>query len=137
MSGSNPIGPPQHDVHLGRGLPFRQVDGTQIDLTGGPVEADRVAFTNHDRSDRELSIADVDHLCAAHRRLAPAPCHHGGVAGQAPLRREDAFGDRHAVDVLRRRLVFHQDHVVALVVGLDGSIRAEVDLADRSPRRRS
>ncbi len=129
------VGPAEHGVHFGRHVALGKVDGSEEDVTGRTVEADRVALGDDDGADREVIGGDVDHPGSTDRRLAPPPGHHGRVAGQAPTRGEDPLGYRHAVYVLGRGLVLHEDHVVTLVVGLHGRIGTEVHLADGGPRR--
>ena len=70
-----------------------------------------------------------------HRRLAPAPGHHGGVADQAAPGGEDALGGQHAVDVLGRGLAADQDDLLAPLGRGLGIVGGQVDPAHRRPGR--
>ena len=84
---------------------------------------------------RLLGVGD-DHLAgAADAGLAHAARDHGGVAGHAAARGQDALGGVHAVDVLGRGLDPHQDHGLAGGRHLLGMVGAEHDLAGRRARR--
>ena len=63
--------------------------------------------------------------------LSPAARDDGGVAGLAACGREDAFGQMHAGNVFRARLLAHQqDRVFGVrVMMLDGRNGGEDDLA--------
>ncbi len=63
------------------------------------------------------------------RRLAPAPGHDGGVADQPAAGGEDALGGGHAVHVLGRGLVAHEDDLLAPVGGLGRPVGGEARLA--------
>ena len=77
------------------------------------------------------AVAQAQHLGADDGRLAPAPGHHGGVADQAAPGGEDALGGQHAVHVLGRGLVAHQDDLLAALGRGRGVVGAEVDAARR------
>ena len=73
---------------------------------------------------------DAHRLGADHRRLAPAPGHHGGVADQAAPGGEDALGGQHPVHVLGRGLAADQHHLLAPLGRGLGVVGGQVDPAD-------
>ena len=85
----------------------------QHHLAGRAVDGDDVAVL-HDRRRARVIVR----ACVVDAQLAGAgdagPAHaardHGGVAGHAAARGQDAGGGVHAVDVLRAGLDPHQDH---------------------------
>ncbi len=130
------IGPGEDGVELGRGLPHGEVHGAEDDLAGGAVDGDHVALVDDRVAHPEVVGAHDDGLGPAHRGLAPPTGDHGGVADQPATRREDALGHLHAVDVLGRGLLAHQDHLLAVVGGADGLVGVEIGHAHRGPGRR-
>ena len=98
------------------------------------VEGDPVALGEGHAPGAHRAVAQAEHLGADHRRLAPTPGHDGGVADQAAPGGEDALGGQHAVHVLGRGLVAHQDDLLAPLGRGGGVVGAEVDLPDRRAR---
>ena len=78
---------------------------------------------------------DAQRAGAAHARPAHAARDHGGVAGHAAARGEDAGRRVHAVDVLGAGLDAHQDHLAALALQRLGLVGVEHDLARRGAGR--
>ena len=101
------------------------------------VDRDHVALPDDGVADSEelVGCADPQGLGADHRRLAPAAGDDGSVADQAAPGGQDAFGGEHAVHVLGRGLVAHEDHVLATGSGRSGVIGREAHGADRGAGR--
>ena len=109
----------------------------QDDLAGAAVERDGLARLHHRAAHAERAGLAVDaHVARARDAgLAHAARHHGGVAGHAAGRGQDAFRGVHAVDVLGAGLAAHQDHLLAGPRLLLGLVGGEHDLARRGARR--
>ena len=120
------VGPAHQGRELARQLRLDHGDGAVQHLAGRAVDGDDVALLQLGAGDRHgaAAVIDADRAGAGHARLAHAARHHGGVRGHAAAGRQDAFGGVHAVDVLRRGLDAHEDHLSARPCG-------------RLPRRRS
>ena len=78
---------------------------------------------------------DVELARARHARLAHAAGDERRVAGLAALGREDALGGVEAADVVGLGERAHEDHVAAVLGGLDGVVGGEDDLALGGARR--
>ena len=104
------------------------------DAAGGAVERDPVALLEGVALDAQFLLGFVDRAVAGagHAALAHAAGDDGGVRGHAAARGENAGGDFHARDVLRRGFAADQDDdcVGAVGVELDGVLGGEDDLAD-------
>ena len=85
--------------------------------------------------DRTGRGVDVEPLAAGDARLAHATRHDGGVRRHATVRGEDTLRLDQAVDVVRCRLPADEDHRLAALAALLGSVGVEHDLPGRRPRR--
>ena len=94
----------------------------------------RVMITGR-RRQRALGRVDLDHAGAGDAGPAHAARHHGGMAGHAAARRQDALGRMHAVNVFGAGLVAHQDDGAAFGGQLLGFVGGEGDLAGGRARR--
>ena len=109
------------------------------DAAGGAVERNPVALFQHLAVDAHLAglLVHVDVAGAGDAALAHAASDHGGVAGHAATRGQNAGRDFHAADVFRRGFAAHQDQLRAavLVELLHRFVGGEDDLSDRRARR--
>ena len=130
------VGPAQDGLELGRGLPLG-LSGTWPSTTVPLVPSTEIqspSSTTVSPTENE-PCRDPHRLGADHRRLAPAPGHHGGVADQPAPGGQDALGGQHAVDVLGRGLAADQDHLLAPLGRGLGVVGGEVDPAHGRARR--
>ena len=113
-------------------------DGADDHASGAAVDRDHVADVQRVLADRHRAGARVDRetLAARHARLPHAPRNDRGVGGHPTVGGEDAARLDEAVDVVRRRLPAHQDHVVARLAAQLGRVGVEHDLAGSGARRR-
>ena len=93
-----------HRHPAGQHLAGRAIDGDEI------AGAERLAGDGHGAR----RIVHAQRARARDAGLAHAARHHRGMRGHAAAGGEDAFGGVHAVDVLRRGLDPHQDHLLAV-----------------------
>ena len=82
-----------------------------------------------------MLIIDLDGLAAAHARLAHAPGHDRRVAGHAAPAGQDALCLHDAVDVVRRRLHTHQNHLGTDTPQMLGLVGVEHHGSERRARR--
>ena len=131
------VGPAHQRAELAghRGLGHRHGAGQH--LAGRAVDGDDLAALEHDVAGLQglRVVVDPERARAGDAGLAHAARHHGGVRGHAAARRQDAFGGVHAVDVLRRGLDPHQDHLLAVGLELRRLVGVEHDLAGGRARR--
>ena len=93
--------------------------GTSPSMTSPvpPSMVMKLAVLHHHAAHRQRAgavLVDAHVAGAGDAGLAHAARHHGGVAGHAAARGQDALGRVHAVDVLGAGLAAHQDHLLAL-----------------------
>ena len=95
-----------------------------VDLAGGAVDGDLLAFLDRRAVGREHAPADidVDRARADHARATHAARNQRRVAGGAAGLREDALGLDHAVDVVWVGLHADQNHGLALLAPLDRGV---------------
>ena len=109
------------------------------DAAGGAVERNPIALLEGLALDAEFLAGFVDGAVAGagHAALAHAAGNDGRVRRHAAARGENAGGNFHAADVLRRGFAADQDDggIVAIGVVLDGVLGGEDDLADRRAGR--
>ncbi len=131
------VGPVEQDVELGGEVRLHHGHRTQVDLAGGAVDGDEIAFVDHGIAHEGLAQLHVhgDPLGAGHAGLAHAPRHHGGMGGLATAAGENALGGEEAVDVLGLGLLAQQDHLLALVAQLLGAVGIEDHVAAGGARR--
>ncbi len=112
-------------------------DLADLHLAGQAVERRPVAFLHRRAAHRELLVLLVDDQRAGadHRGLPHLAADDRRVRGHAAGRREHAFGDFHAVDVVGHRLLADQQHLLALLRPLDRVVGGEDHLARRRARR--
>ncbi len=79
---------------------------------------------------------DAQRVAARNARLAHSARHDGGVRRRAAFCGEDAFGRDHAVHVVRRGLVAHEDRLASKLLPRDGVVRREHGLARGRAGRR-
>ena len=130
------VGPREDDVEGGRGLGRRQRHLARHDDPGPAVEGHPVALEEGDVVRAHLVVAQAQHLGADDGRLAPAPRHDRRMAHQTAPRGQDPLGGQHAVHVLGRGLVAHQDDLLAAPGRLGGVVGAEVDPTHGRPGAR-
>src|ERR1035437_2845398 len=132
---------PRHEAlqHAGGGVRVQGVGLAGEDFTGGTIERDPVAFPECDHlavdGDGDFLLMLVDGKVVTLREGDAGGSHaaadYGGVAGHAAARGEDAFGDFHAVDVVRYGFLADK-YDGGNLGGLDGVIGREYDGTDRS-----
>ena len=109
----------------------------EIQVAGRAVEAEPVAFVEVDPGDRAggglAGVVDVERRGAGHARLADLARDDRGVRRGAAAGGDDALGDGHAVEVVRRRLDADEDDLLAAAHPLDRRVGVE-DRAARPPR---
>src|ERR1019366_5224851 len=99
---------PFHEAlqHAGGGVGINGVSLAGKDFAGGTIERDPVAFRQGDHlavdgdGDFLFMLVDGNGLGAGYARGSHAAADHGGVAGHAAARREDALGYFHAVYIV-------------------------------------
>ncbi len=135
------VGPAEDLLELGLVLEpgADRRDGTEVDLAGGAVEADLVAFLEADigqvRTGGLVRVVDDELRAAGDARLADLAGDDGGVGGRAAAGGQDALGDGHAVEVVGRRLDPDEDDLLAALDPFDRRVRAEHGPPDGRPRR--
>ena len=99
-----------------------------VDLAGGAVECDVVAFLEVPPVDAQafLRVIDRQRIASDDTALAPTAGDHGSVAGLAAGLRQDAAGRVHAADILRAGFLADQNHPV-LSCGCFGRIGGEIN----------
>ena len=114
-----------------------QLDMADDDDATAAVDRDHVALAQGVRADRDRAGLEIERQAGAARdtRLAHAARDDGGVRGHATVRRQHAAGLDQAVDVVRRGLPAHEDHVLARLALLLGAVGGEDDLAARGAGR--
>ena len=119
------------------GIVGLRIEGLELagdDAAGGAVERDPVALLVGVALDAQFLLGFVDGAVAGagHAALAHAAGDDSGVRGHAAARGENAGGDFHAGDVLRRGFAADEDDgfVGAVGVELDGVFGGEDDLSD-------
>ena len=105
----------------------------------GAVDGDEVAVVDRRAvdGDRLGPEVDLERARAHDRRPAHAARHQRRVRGLAALAGEDALGGVEARDVVGLGERPHEDHVAPVLLGLDGLLRREHDLALGRARRRA
>ena len=106
-------------------------------LAGGAIDGDDVAALDGDVARHHLAAhrIDLQHARAGDAGPAHAARHHGGVAGHAAARGQDAARRMHAVNVFRAGFGAHQDHVTMIGGQLLGFLGGEGDFAGGGARR--
>ena len=100
----------------------------RVDQAAGAVDGDAVPLGEGPLADRDRPVlGEADRADAADGRLAHPDGHDGRVAGLAAAGGQDALGLDHAVEVVRRGLVAHQDHVLAGLAPALGLVGREDD----------
>ena len=133
---TDPVGPGQQGVELGRRGPRRCRRCSAPDLAGPPVDRDLGAGGDEHAGDRDAVVHHGDVSGADDRWDAPAPCHHGGVAGETPAGGQDSSRRLHAEHVVGGRLAAHEDDVLAAIAGFDRRFGVDDDPPRRRPGRR-
>jgi hypothetical protein len=113
-------------------------DGAHEDFARGAVDGDHLALgvlLAGQRHDARVEV-DVQLGDGGDAGLADLPRDDGGVGGHPAARGEDAGGDGHALEVLRRGLDPDEQHVLALGGPLRGLLRVEDGHALRTARAR-
>ncbi len=129
------VGPAEDDGELGGHVALDEADLAGVDAAGRPVDGDPLPLGDHDAGvGLERVAPHGDALGAAHRRLAPATGHDGGVADEPPARGEDPLCHGHAVHVVGRGLLAHEHDALTALDGRDGGVGVEVDAAHRGTR---
>ena len=134
LAAAHGVGPRQDGVELGGRFGRRERHRTEHHVAGRAVERDDVALVDGHVAGGEGTAGDLDRLRTDDGRGTPAPGDDGGVADEPAASGEDALRGHHPVDVLRARLVAHEDHLVATLGGRLGVVGGEVDLADGGAR---
>ena len=106
-------------------------------LTAGTVQRDHVAFLENDTAGGQGlgGVVDAQLTGAGDARLSHAAGDDRRMAGHPAAGGQDALGDVHAADILRRGLDPGQDHLLAVLRPGLGLVGAEHDLTGRGARR--
>ncbi len=86
------------------------------DLSGAAVDGNGVGLVDDLAVHRGKALVlhvNGEVTCAGHTGQTELAGDHCRVAGGAAALRQDAFGDEHAVDIVRAGLLAHQDHALA------------------------
>ena len=123
------VGPFHQGAEIARHRRFDHGDRADEDLTGGAVQGDGLAGADIFAASREDLgvVVDADAAGAGDAGPAHAAGDHGGVAGHAAARGQDAAGGVHAVDVLGAGLDADQDDGLAFGSAAFGLVGAEHD----------
>src|SRR6185503_2340559 len=105
---------------------------------GCSVERQPVAFVDLRAVDAERSVLDVDLdlLAPDHRALAHPPRDDGGVARHPAACCENGACGNDPVEILRRRLIAHENYVFSSLRPLLGGVRVEDRTAAGGTRTR-
>ena len=111
-------------------------DDAVVDLAGGAVDGDEIAFVERLAAEGELLVRLVhgDVAAAGDAAGAHAAGNDRRVGGHAAADGEDALGGLHAGDVLGRGLKTDENDLLAALLPLDGVVGVEDDLAAGSAR---
>ena len=131
-----PVGPVEDRLELRLvlepGLDRRQ--RPDEDLAGRPVEADPVALLDLEAAEVRLGVlrlgVDVELGGAGNARLADLAGNDCRVGCRAATGRQDALGDRHAVEVVGRGLLADEDDLLTATDPFDGIVGGEDGLSD-------
>ena len=106
-------------------------NGLGIDVAGGAVDGNVVAFLDGQAGERELLVGIVDNDVAAAGDAAGAHAagHNGRVGGHAAANGQDALCNSHALDVLRRGLETDENDLLAVFMPGLRVLSGEHDLA--------
>ena len=125
------VGPAHDPAELAADRGVHRGDGAVVDLAGGTVDGQPVAFVEGLAGELKLLIllVHLDGAAAGDAALAHAAGHHGRVGGHAAPHSQDALSSFHALDILRRGLQPDQDHLLAALGPGLGVLSGEDDLA--------
>ena len=128
------VGPVHDALELAGDLGLGGVQALAVDVAGGAVQADPVAFLIGLAGQGKALVGLVhdDVAAAGDAAGAHAAGHYGRVAGHAAADGQDAAGKVHTLDVLGRGLQTDQDDLVALVHPLNGIVSGEHHLTGGS-----
>ena len=137
LEAAHAVGPAHQGLEVAGQLRLDHRHGAVQHLALGAVDGDHVASREgaSARGEGPRRLVDVDLAGAGHAGTPHAARHHGGVAGHAAARGDDAARRVHAVDVLWAGLLAHQDHGVAGLGHTLGLVGVEHHLAGRGARR--
>src|SRR5699024_1932356 len=125
------VGPGHEAAELAGDGSLGSGDGFAVDVAGGAVDGDPVAFLVDLAGQLKLLVGliHLDGAAAGDTAGAHAAGNDGSVRGHAAADGEDTLGIVHALDVLGRGLQAHQDNLVTLLRPLGGVLSGEDDLA--------
>ena len=131
------IGPGHDPAELAGDLCVHGGNLTVIDVAGGAVQAQPVAFAVGLARQNEalVLLVHLDLGAAGDAAAAHAARDHGGVGGHAAPDGQDTLGAHHALDILRRGFQTNQNHLLAPVSPGLGILGGEDDLAAGSSGR--
>ena len=137
LQAANLVGPAHQGLEVAGQFGLDHVDGPVEDLALRAVDGDHLAGPEGATAGREGAGALIDRDFPGPRDAGPAHAarHHGGVAGHAAARGDDAPGGMHAADVLGAGFLAHQDDGVAQLAHALGLVGVEHDLAGGGPGR--
>ena len=97
------VGPAHDPAELAADRGVHRGDGAVVDLAGGTVDGQPVAFVEGLAGELKLLIllVHLDGAAAGDAALAHAAGHHGRVGGHAAPHSQDALSSLHALDILR------------------------------------
>ena len=124
---ANVVGPGEELGKLREQLRFNRRDQAEQHAAAGAIDGDQLAFGDVKLADAHgaAALVDVDRLAAADTGDAEAARDQGRVAGHAAALRQHAARGLHPVDIVRRRLLSHEDHVLSFVAELGRCVRIE------------
>ena len=132
------VGPAEHRVERLGHRRRNERHGAGNDLAGRSVNRERVSLGERARTNRQCALGEVDmeFFATNDAGRAHAARHDGGMRGEPAARSQDSSRREHSVEVVRRRLPAHENHVFASAPSRLGQVRIEDDRARRGARRR-
>ncbi len=130
------IGPVHNRLEVTGHLSVNRRDAAFVNKPRGAVQRDEIVRAVHFSIDgqRFVFLTDQGLRTARYTAFAHTARHNRRVGRHAAARGQNAFGGRHALNVLRGGLFADQDHRAPHLLGFGGLLRGKGDLPGRRAR---